>query len=314
VTGDTLCDREAPIVLERMEFPETVIACAIAPSSTGDRDRLGEALARLQREDPTFRAQLDQQTGQLVIAGMGELHLDILCTRIARDFNIPIDMGKPEVAYKQSLRSMKEIEGRLVKQTGGSGQYAVVRMRIAPSAERAGLEFRSSIVGGAVPRQYIPAVAKGIEETMSTGGRLRFPFVGVEAELYDGQSHDVDSSDLAFRKAAQIAFSLAAEGNIVLLEPIMKLEVQTPEEYIGDVIGDLGTRRAEISDIAVLGAMRNIHGRVPVAEMFQYVSTLRGMTQGRASYSMEPAGYAPVPDAIAQAVIEERLAARGAAR
>ncbi|MBL8898903.1 MAG: elongation factor G [Planctomycetes bacterium] len=307
VTGDTLCDQRSPVALESMKFPETVISCSIAPASGQDRDKLGEVLARLMREDPTFRAQTDQQTGELVISGMGELHLDIITTRIQRDFKVKIVIGRPEVAYKQTFKKTKDIEGRHVKQSGGSGQFAVVRMKIGPS-ETEGLDYVDNVVGGSVPRQFISSVQKGIKQSMEHGLKLGYPFVNVRAELYDGQAHDVDSSDMAFIQAGALAFRLAAEGNVTLLEPMMKLEVQVPEEYIGDVVGDLGQRRANISEIEMGGNIRTIKGTVPIAEMFQYVTTLRSMTQGRASYSMEPTGYTNVPDSLAQKIMEERLA------
>ena len=302
ITGDTLCAENDPVALEAIEFPEPVISCALAPTSTKDRDRLSETLARISREDPTLRTWTDPQTEELLISGMGELHLDIVTTRIQRDFKVSCVVGKPQVAYKQTLRKPEvEIEGRQVKQSGGSGQFAVVRMRFRPRKEE-GYEFFNKVVGGAVPRQYIPAVEKGVAQAMEMGGPLRFPIVNVEAELYDGQAHDVDSSELAFGLAAKTAFREACEGNLSLMEPVMKLEVQVPEQYVGDVVGDLGSRRCDIGEIEILGDLRIVRGRIPVAETFQYVSDLRGMTQGRGTYSMEPDGYAIVPEAIAEEV------------
>ncbi|MCB9881544.1 MAG: elongation factor G [Planctomycetes bacterium] len=307
VTGDTLCAENQPVALESIVFPEPVIAVALAPKSSKDRDKLSEALARISREDPTLKTWTDPQTEDLLISGMGELHLDIVTTRISRDFKVGIDIGKPQVAYKQTLRKQKEIEGKLVKQTGGSGQFAVVRMRIGPHPEKH-FEFKNDVVGGSVPRQYVPAVQKGIEKAMEDGGELRYPIVNVHASIYDGQSHDVDSSEMAFQTAARIAFREACAGNMTLMEPVMKLEVQVPEQYVGDVVGDLGSRRTEIAEIEIAGDLRIIRGRIPVAETFQYVSDLRGMTQGRGTYSMEPDGYAIVPEGIAETVRKDRLA------
>jgi elongation factor G len=284
VTGDTLCDENKPIVLEAMEFPPTVISMAIEPRAGADRDKLSETIGRLTREDPTFRARTDENTGQMIISGMGELHLEVLRNRIERDFQVPVIVGKPKVAYRQTLRASRNVEARHIKQTGGHGQFAVVKVRFAAiEATDEPVVFTNDI----------------------SGGKLGFPFVNIEAALYDGQSHDVDSSDMAFQAAGALAFRMAVEGNATLLEPIMKIEVSTPEDYLGEVIGDLNSRRGVISDIDVRGVIRVIRGKVPIAEMFQYSTKLRGMTQGRGNYSMEVQGYEPVPHSIAEKVLKE---------
>jgi elongation factor G len=306
ITGDTLCDEDHPVVLERMEFPDTVISQAIAPKAQADRDKLTETIGRLMREDPTFKAKTDEETNELVISGMGELHLEILVTRIQRDYGVNVVIGKPKVAYRQTLAKPRDVEGRHIKQSGGHGQYGVVKMKFEPAEVKENdVEFVDDIVGGRIPRQFIPAVEDGVRMAAEHGSTLGFPFTNVRATLYDGQYHEVDSSELAFQQAGMLAFRMAAEGNWVLLEPVMKLEVQVPEEFLGGVIGDLNSRRAEISDIAAEGGIRSIQGKVPIAEMFQYSSTLRGMTQGRGVYSMEPSEYRPVPRSVAEKVFEE---------
>jgi elongation factor G len=306
VTGDTLCDENKQIVLEAMEFPPTVISMAIEPRAGADRDKLSETIGRLTREDPTFRARTDENTGQMIISGMGELHLEVLRNRIERDFKVPVNVGKPKVAYRQTLRASRNVEARHIKQTGGHGQFAVVKVRFAAiEATDEPVVFTNDISGGSVPREYIASVEYGIKATAEGGGKLGFPFVNIEAALYDGQSHDVDSSDMAFQAAGALAFRMAVEGNATLLEPIMKIEVSTPEEYLGEVIGDLNSRRGVISDIDVRGVIRVIRGKVPIAEMFQYSTKLRGMTQGRGNYSMEVQGYEPVPHSIAEKVLKE---------
>ncbi len=304
ITGDTLCDPKHPVALESMDFPETVIAMSIEPKSTKDRDRLADTLGRLTREDPTFLAKTDDQTGQILIEGMGELHLEVILNRIQNDFRIPVSMGKPRVAYKQTLRRERDIEARHVKQTGGHGQFAVIKVRFVPKETEEPVEFLEEIKGGVVPQEFIPSVRNGLRASAEAGGRLGFPFVNIEATLYDGQFHEVDSSDMAFQAAAQLAFRKATEGNVQLLEPIMRIEVQVPEEFVGDVIGDLNSRRGQITDLEMSGGNRTIRGKVPIAEMFQYSSTLRGMTQGRGTFMMEPLEYLPVPSAIAEEILE----------
>jgi len=309
ITGDTVCDQKDPIVLESMTFPEAVISMALEPKSTGDRDKLGMILAQLTREDPSFRAWTDEETDETIISGMGELHLEIITTRIGRDFKIPVNVGPPRVAYRQTLKSDRDIEGKQVKQSGGSGQYAIVNVKFtnksADSEVEGDYEFIDSIKSGVVPSQYIPAVRKGIQESMKTGGRLGFPFVDICAELHFGKYHDVDSSELAFNLAAQTAFRQAMAENFTILEPIMKLSVIAPEENIGDVIGDLNTRRVSINEITIDGTLREVTGKVPIAEMFNYASNLRGMTKGRGNFSMEPAGYEAVPAYVQEKIVKD---------
>jgi elongation factor G len=306
ITGDTLCTREHPIRLERMQFPDTVISLAIEPKSNSDRDKLGEVIGKLIREDPTFKARTDEQTGQMVISGMGELHLEVITNRIQNEFKVQVHVGRPKVAYKQTLTAGKTVEARHIKQTGGSGQYAVVKVRFKPDPAVEEVEFVNEITGGSVPKEYIPSVEYGIQQAAIGGGKLGFPFVKLRAELYDGQSHDVDSSTMAFEAAGMLAFRLASEGNATLLEPIMAIEVEVPEQYTGDVIGDLSSRRGVIEEmITKPDGVTAVSGRVPLAEMFQYSTSLRSMTQGRGHYSMEPKSYEPVPGNIAEKVLKE---------
>jgi elongation factor G len=306
ITGDTLCTRDKPIVYEAMQFPETVISLAIEPKSGADRDKLTNTIAKLVREDPTFKARTDDQTGQMVISGMGELHLEIICSRIERDYKVPITQGRPKVAYKQTLSRPKEVEARHIKQTGGSGQFAVAKVRFRPDAETDTVTFESKVTGGNVPREYIPSIQYGIENSAKNGGRLGYPFVKIHAELYDGQSHDVDSSNMAFEAAGALAFRMAIENNATLLEPIMKIEIEAPEQFTGDVIGDLSSRRGIVEEMtAKPGGITAVTGRVPLGEMFQYSTTLRSITQGRGHYSMEPHSYEAVPPNIAEKVLKE---------
>ncbi len=307
LTGDTLCSMREPILLERITFPDPVIMMAIAPSSRADRDRLSESLTKISREDPTFTWRTDEETEQTLIGGMGELHLDILRNRIIREFKVAAVVGQPEVAYRQSLRRPIDIEARHIKQSGGHGQYAVAHLRFEPRGEP-GVLFENEITGGSIPREYIPAIQKGIMEYCSEGGDLGYEFVGVRAVLYDGKHHEVDSSEMAFRTAGKLAMRMAVENNTRLYEPTMQFEVQTPEEYLGDVIGDLNSRRAEISDIESRGVVRVVLGKVPIGEMFGYATKLRSLTQGRATYSMEPTDYQPVPDSLAGKIEEKRRA------
>jgi len=307
-TGDTICDENKPIVLESMSFPEPVISMSIETKSSNDRDKLGDLLGKLTREDPSFRVYSDPETEETVISGMGELHLEIITTRINRDHKLPITVGAPRVAYRQTLAREVDIESRHIKQSGGSGQFAVVNVKFRPwdiSAET-DTNFINATKGGVIPPNFIPAIQKGIAEAASTGGRLGWPFVGVEAELYFGKTHEVDSSELAFNLSAQKAFRDAIEGNFRILEPVMKLVVTVPEEYLGDVIGDLNTRRVAIEEITMAGAIREIRGKVPIAEMFAYAGTIRGSTQGRGSFSMEPSGYQEVPAYVQEKLVKER--------
>ena len=309
ITGDTICAQDAQVVLESMDFPEPVIAMAIEPKSTGDRDKLGDLLGKLSREDPSLRVFTDKETDETVIAGMGELHLEIVCTRINRDYKIPINVGEPRVAYRQTITREVDIEGKQVKQSGGSGQFAVVNVKFAPEPEQdEKCVFEDTTKGGVVPLQYIPAVNAGINEAMKSGGRLGFAYVGIHANLHFGKSHDVDSSELAFNLAGQRAFKEALENNFTILEPVMKLTVQVPEENLGDVIGDLNTRRVAIEEMTMDGVIREVNGKVPIAEMFNYSSTLRGLTSGRGTFSMEPAGYEPTPPHIQEKIVKDATA------
>jgi elongation factor G len=305
LTGDTVCDLDHPILLEKITFPEPVIMMSIAPNSRGDREKLSEALAKLAREDPTFKWHTDEETEQTLIGGMGELHLDVLKNRIIRDFKVEATVGEPEVAYRQSLAREVDVEAKHVKQTGGHGQYAVVRMKFGPSVKH-GVQFENSITGGSVPKEFIPAVRKGIEEYCETGGELGYTYLGITAEIYDGKYHEVDSSEMAFRAAGRLAMRLASEGNRRLYEPMMKFEVQVPEEYLGDTIGDLNSRRAEISDIEARGMTRVLFGKVPVGEIFGYSTSLRSLTQGRGTAAMEPDVYQALPKSIAEEVEAKR--------
>lgn len=308
ITGDTLSTKEHPVVYEAMAFPDTVISMAIEPKSGGDRDKLSEVIGKLVREDPTFKARTDEQTGQMVISGMGELHLEVKCNMIQNDYKIPVTVGRPKVAYKMTLRGPKQVEARHIKQSGGSGQFAVARVKFSTDDTVETLKFIDAVKGGAVPREYIPAVEAGIEAAIKGGGRIGFPYVKIVAELYDGQAHDVDSSAMAFEAAGVLAFRLAAENNSLLLEPIMKIEIETPEDKTGDVIGDLSSRRGIVEEmISKPGGISAVTGKVPLAEMFQYSTTLRSLTQGRGTYSMEPASYEPVPPNIAEKVLAEYL-------
>ncbi|MHC4547293.1 MAG: elongation factor G [Planctomycetota bacterium] len=312
-TGDTLCTRDEPILLEAMRFPDAVISMAIQPRNRRtDRDKLGEALAALSREDPSFRHYADPETQQTVIAGMGELHLEVIVNRLRSDFKLEVDVGAPRVAYKQRLRRDCETTGRHVKQTGGSGQYGVVHVRFG-RAEGDALEWHDSITGGSVPREYIPAVRKGIADCLAQGGETGFPFVQVRAELFDGKAHSVDSSELAFQQAGRLAFRAAVEeAGITLLEPIMRVVVQTPSAHLGDVLASLHARRTEVEAVAEMrGDLAQIQGRVPLAEMFAYATLLRSLTAGRASYTMEPTRYEPVPAEMASEILREARERRG---
>ncbi|WP_438952317.1 elongation factor G [Porticoccus sp.] len=305
-TGDTLCDLNNVITLERMEFPEPVISVAVEPKSKADQEKMGIALGKLAQEDPSFRVKTDEETGQTIISGMGELHLDILVDRMRREFNVEANIGKPQVAYREAIRNTCEIEGKFVRQSGGRGQYGHIWIRFEPGGDESaeGLEFVNEIVGGVVPKEYIPAVQKGIEEQMQNGVLAGYPLLGLKATAYDGSFHDVDSSEMAFKIAASMATKqLAQKGGAVLLEPVMKVEVITPEENMGDVVGDLNRRRGIIlgMDESVSGKVINVE--VPLAEMFGYATDLRSATQGRATFTMEFTKYAEAPRNIADEVI-----------
>ena len=306
VTGDSISEEGFPVTFEAMQFPDTVISMSIEPKANADRDKLGEVIGKLVREDPTFKARTDDQTGQMVISGMGELHLEVICNRIASEFKVEVHVGRPKVAYKQTLKMARDIEARHIKQTGGSGQFAVTRVRFTPDTTIETVEFENAVSGGSVPKEYISSVKYGIEQSASGGGRLGFPFVKFRAELYDGQAHDVDSSTMAFEASGMLAFRLAVENNAVLLEPIMAIEVEMPEQYTGDVIGDLSSRRGLIEDMVTKpGGVTSVRGKVPLSEMFQYSTNLRSMTQGRGHYSMEPSSYEAVPPNIAERLLKD---------
>ena len=307
-TGDTLCDIDKPIVLERMEFPEPVISVAVEPKSKPDQEKMGIALGKLAQEDPSFRVKTDEETGQTIISGMGELHLDILVDRMRREFSVEANIGKPQVAYREAIRNTSEVEGKFVRQSGGRGQYGHVWVRFEPSEETGadGLEFVNEVVGGTVPREYIPAVQKGIEEQMKNGVLAGYPLLGLKATLFDGSFHDVDSNEMAFKIAASMATKkLAQEGGAVLLEPIMKVEVVTPEENMGDVVGDLNRRRGLILGMDDNAMGKVIDAEVPLAEMFGYSTDLRSATQGRATYTMEFSKYAEAPKNVAEDIISK---------
>jgi elongation factor G len=305
-TGDTLCDANNAVVLERMEFPEPVISVAVEPRSQADQEKMGLALSKLAQEDPSFRVKTDEETGQTIISGMGELHLDIIVDRMRREFSVEANIGKPQVAYRERIRNTAEIEGKFVRQSGGRGQYGHVWIRFEPAEDEGaeGLEFVNEIVGGVVPREYIPAVNKGIEEQMQNGVLAGYPLLGLKATLYDGSFHDVDSNEMAFKIAASMATKkLADEGGAVLLEPIMKVEVVTPEENMGDVVGDLNRRRGLILGMNDSSSGKIVDADVPLAEMFGYATDLRSATQGRATYTMEFARYSEAPNNVADGII-----------
>ncbi|KZZ40387.1 MAG: elongation factor G [Saccharospirillaceae bacterium] len=307
-TGDTLCnqDQKNRITLERMEFPEPVISVAVEPKSQADQEKMGIALGKLAQEDPSFRVETDEESGQTIISGMGELHLDIIVDRMKREFKVECNVGKPQVAYREKITSLVEINHKFAKQSGGRGQYGHVVVRFEPSEDESeeGLEFVNEIVGGAIPREYIPAVQKGIEEQMKNGVLAGYPLLGLKATLFDGSFHDVDSNEMAFKIAAsQATKKLGQEANPALMEPMMKVEVVTPEDYMGDVVGDLNRRRGLISGMEDSPSGRVVNASVPLAEMFGYATDLRSASQGRATYSMEFEKYAEAPSSVAEAII-----------
>ncbi len=304
-TGETLCDMSNVITLERMEFPEPVISVAVEPKTKVDQEKMGVALQKLAQEDPSFRVATDEESGQTIISGMGELHLDIIVDRMKREFKVEANVGAPQVAYRETIRRSIEQEGKFVRQTGGRGQYGHVWLRLEPNETGEGYEFVNSIVGGVVPREYIPAVNKGIQEQMDNGILAGYPVVDIKVTLYDGSYHDVDSSEMAFKIAASLGFKDgASRANPALLEPIMKVEVVTPEDYMGDVMGDLNRRRGIVQGMEDAPAGKIIRALVPLAEMFGYATDLRSATQGRATYSMEFDKYTEAPATIAEAVIK----------
>jgi elongation factor G len=304
-TGDTLCDPAKPILLEKMEFPEPVISVAIEPKTKIDQDKLGRALASLSDEDPTFQVRTDDETGQTIISGMGELHLDVLVDRMMREFLVKANVGKPQVAYRESItENAEEVEERYIRQTGGRGQYGHVIITLEPTGPGGGYEFVDKVKGGDVPREYISAVDAGIQEAMEGGVLAGYPLVDVRAILIGGSSHDVDSSEMAFKIAGSIAFKKAARmAKPVLLEPIMRVEVVTPEDYMGDVIGDLSSRRGKVEGMTQRGTSHVVEAQVPLGDMFGYATDLRSRTQGRATYTMQFDSYQQVPQSIAEEII-----------
>ncbi len=302
-TGDTLCDPNAPVILERMEFPDPVIEIAVEPKTKSDQEKMGQALARLATEDPSFRVTVDHESGQTVIKGMGELHLEIIVDRMKREFKVDANVGAPQVAYRETITRKSDVVYTHKKQTGGSGQYAEVRMRFEPLPAGSGFEFENEVVGGSVPKEYIPGVEKGIKGSVDNGVLAGFPVIDFRAVLYDGKYHDVDSSALAFEIAARAAFKEGImKAGPKLLEPVMRVEVVTPEEYMGDVIGDLNSRRGQVTGMDSRGNARVVNAMVPLANMFGYVNTLRSMSQGRAQYTMHFDHYEQVPQAVADEV------------
>jgi len=303
-TGDTLCDENDPIILESIEFPEPVISIAIEPKSKADQEKLGLSLQKLAAEDPSFRVRTDEETGQTIISGMGELHLEIIVDRLLREFNVGANVGKPQVAYKETVRKAIEQQGKFIRQTGGRGQYGDVWIKLEPQQPGAGFEFVDAIKGGSIPREYIPAVEKGVKEATENGALAGYPMVDVKVTLFDGSYHDVDSSEIAFKIAGSMAFKEAArKASPVLLEPIMSVEVVVPEDFMGDVIGDLNSRRGKVLGMDTRPAAQAIDARVPLAQMFGYATDLRSMTQGRATYTMQFSHYEPVPANVAEGII-----------
>jgi elongation factor G len=313
-TGDTLCDPAHPIVLEAIEFPEPVIQIAIEPKTKADQERLSESLQKLAKEDPSFRVSVNRETAQTLIAGMGELHLEIIVDRLLREFKVDANVGKPQVAYRETLRKPAEAEGRFIRQTGGHGQFGVVELRIEPLGKGAGFEFVDGTKGGAIPRNFIPSVEDGVREAMDNGVLAGYPMVDVRAVLLDGKYHEVDSSEVAFKIAASLAFKAACDkGGVLLLEPVMDVEVVTPQEFMGEVVGDLNARRGKILNLEGRDGVQVVEARVPLAAMFGYATRLRSITQGRATYTMQFGAYEPVPQQIFQE-LTARNAEAGEAR
>jgi elongation factor G len=305
-TGETLCDEKKPVVLESMQFPTPVISIAIEPKTKGDQDKMGIALAKLAEEDPTFKTHTDEETGQTIISGMGELHLDIIVDRMKREFKVEANVGAPQVAYKETFRASAKVEGKFIRQSGGRGQYGHVWVEFEPIGEGAGFEFVNKIVGGVVPREYVPAVQAGIAESMQNGVLAGFPLVDIRARLVDGSYHDVDSSEMAFKIAGSMALKAAkSKCNPVLLEPIMKVEVVMPEEYMGDIMGDISSRRGRVEGMEARGSAQIVRGMVPLAEMFGYVNNLRSRTQGRGTFSMQFDHYEEVPKSVAEEIMKK---------
>jgi elongation factor G len=309
-TGDTLSDEKAPIILEKLEFPEPVISMAIEPKTKKDQEKLSQVLNKFMKEDPTFKATVDQETGQVLIHGMGELHLEIIVDRMKREYGVEVNVGKPQVAYKETIRKKAVAEGKFIRQSGGRGQYGHAVIEIEPLERGQGFVFENAIVGGIIPKEFIPSVEKGVREAMQSGVVAGYPVVDVKVKLFDGSYHEVDSSDIAFQIAGSIAFKEAMKkADPVLLEPIMEVEVETPDEYVGDVIGDLNSRRGKIMGMENKGVITVVKAYVPLAEMFGYATTLRSLTQGRGTFIMKFSHYEEVPQQVAEQIIGERSAA-----
>ena len=310
-TGDTICDEKHPILLEKLEFPDPVIAVAIEPKTKKDQEKLSQVLNKFMKEDPTFKVSVDPETGQTLIHGMGELHLEVMVDRMKKEYGIEVNVGKPQVAYKETIEGKAIGEGKFIRQTGGRGQYGHAVIEIEPLERGKGFEFENAIVGGVIPKEFIPAVEAGIKEAMENGILAGYPIVDVKVKLFDGSFHEVDSSEIAFKIAGSLAFKDAAKkAGLVLLEPIMEVEVETPDEYVGDVIGDLNSRRGKIMGMEKKGIITFIRAQVPLAEMFGYATTLRSLTQGRGTFIMKFSHYDKVPQQIAEKIIGERMAAK----
>jgi len=305
-TGDTLCDEKSPVILESIEFPEPVIEVAVEPKSKADQDKMGVALQKLAEEDPSFRVETNAETGETVIAGMGELHLDVLVDRMRREFKVEANVGAPQVSYRETFREATKAEGKFVRQSGGKGQYGHVWVEFTPNEEGKGFEFENAIVGGVVPREYIPAVEKGLEDSMANGVLAGYPLVDIKAKLYDGSYHDVDSSETAFRVAASMALRAAAKkANPVILEPMMKVVITVPEDYLGDVMGHVTARRGRVEGMEAHGNSQIVNAIVPLAEMFGYATTLRSSTQGRGTFMMTFDHYEDVPKSVQEEIIKK---------
>jgi len=306
-TGDTICDPDHPVVLESIRFPEPVVEVAIEPKTKADQDKLGMALARMSEEDPTFRVYTDQETGQTIVKGMGELHLEVIVDRMRREYKVDANQGKPQVSYREAITQLVDIEGRFVRQSGGKGQYGHVKVKFEPMQSGGGFEFVNAIVGGVIPREYVPSVESGIKEAMQTGVVAGYPVVDLKATLYDGSYHDVDSSEMAFKIAASMALKDGVrKGKPILLEPIMKVEIVTPEDFLGTVLGDLNSRRGRVEGMDSRGNAQVVRAMIPLATMFGYTTDLRSATQGRATSSMEFDHYEAMPDYLAQEIIAKR--------
>ena len=306
-TGDTICDEKSPIILEKLEFPEPVISMAIEPKTKKDQEKLSQVLNKFMKEDPTFKASMDPETGQTLIHGMGELHLEIMVDRMKREYNIEVNVGKPQVAYKEAIKGKAVAEGKFIRQTGGRGQYGHVVIEIEPLERGSGFVFENAIVGGVIPKEFIPPVEEGIKEAMENGVLAGYPVVDVKVKLFDGSYHEVDSSEIAFKIAGSMAFKEAAKkAGVVLLEPIMEVEVETPDDYVGDVIGDLNSRRGKIMGMENKGIITSIKAHVPLSEMFGYATNLRSLTQGRGTFIMKFSHYSEAPQSITEKVVGER--------